>query len=360
MVIATGFTFKQFLEDGGWSVAALAHLLVILPLSAGIAWFVWTEQYFSSYLRVVRVFAPLLGIMVGGAVAAAAARGQAEELAMLTLLILALFFFMGLQLWPALLASVATLVAFAVVATVSAMPPGLFVKSLVFLLTTTGLAIVIYWDVEQSYRKRFLEEALIGELVERDPLTGLKNRRAFDEHLARIWQQSLRDGPELAVLYVDIDHFKRYNDEYGHQAGDVTLRRVAQVVKGFAGRPLDMAARLGGEEFAVALYAMTRDSVDDVAERLRRGVEQLAIEHRASDCATYVTISVGVAIVEPQIGRTPSGLLQLADQALYQAKEAGRNRCVIEGKEEYRSLVTGAYRNPKRAPHNERRTRQRR
>jgi diguanylate cyclase (GGDEF)-like protein len=297
------------------------------------------------YLRSASLLAPLYGAGVAAVVAIAVTAGDMGRLAMITLFVMAAFFFMGLLLRAALATSLVILLSFAVSGSLAGMPEEHLFASAGFLLIAALLSAVIAWQTEVTSRRRFLEEALIGELIERDGLTGLKNRRAFDEHLLRLWQQSLRSGGRLAMLFFDVDYFKRYNDEYGHQAGDAVLRRIAQTAKEFARRPFDFAARFGGEEFAVVLYDVEERFVVDLAERLRSAVERLGILHEKSDCAAVVTISIGVGIVQPVIGRTPQGLLQLCDQALYKAKAEGRNRCVIEGKAEYDDLVTGAYRN---------------
>ncbi len=138
-------------------------------------------------------------------------------------------------------------------------------------------------------------------------LTGLKNRGAFDDYFPRMWQQALRDRRSLALLLIDVDHFKPYNDRYGHQAGDQALRRVAQVVQGFARRPLDIAARYGGEEFVLALFDLSADNVREMSDQLRKSIHALNIMHEDSATALFVTASIGVAIVGPRIGRTPRG-----------------------------------------------------
>src|SRR5690348_1278459 len=132
-------------------------------------------------------------------------------------------------------------------------------------------------------------------------------------------QQALRDRRSLAVLLIDVDHFKAYNDRYGHQAGDQALRRVAQVVKGFARRPLDIAARYGGEEFVVALFDFSTGGVRELADQLRKAIHALSITHEESLTASFVTASIGVAIVCPRLGRSPEGAVQIADEALYSA-----------------------------------------
>jgi diguanylate cyclase (GGDEF)-like protein len=239
------------------------------------------------------------------------------------------------------------IVTFAIVALAAGLPHGLLLKSLVMLSLTSVIAALVYWDVEQSYRRNFLEDALISELVARDSLSGLMNRRAFDEHLLRVWQHAQRDQRLIAVLMIDIDYFKQYNDDFGHQDGDLALRSVAGVIQGFARRPLDLAARYGGEEFAVILYDLALPYVEDTAERLRESVQSLPGLKR------QVTVSVGVGVAAPIVGRTPQGAVQLADEALYEAKQAGRNQIVVKGTDAYLLLDTGAFtsrRNSQRRP----------
>jgi diguanylate cyclase (GGDEF)-like protein len=197
--------------------------------------------------------------------------------------------------------------------------------------------------VERQLRTSFLERGLMGEMVARDGLTGLKNRGAFDDHFPRLWQQGLRDRRSIALLLIDVDHFKAYNDRYGHQAGDHALRRVAQVVQGFARRPLDMAARYGGEEFVVALFDLSVEYVRDIAEQLRKSIQSLDIAHEDSPTAPCVTASIGVSVVRPKVGRSPEGAVQLADESLYSAKRSGRN-CVMLVDCDYELFATGSFR----------------
>jgi diguanylate cyclase (GGDEF)-like protein len=131
-------------------------------------------------------------------------------------------------------------------------------------------------------------------------------------------------------------------------AGDLALRRVAQTIQRFVRRPMDLMARYGGEEFAAILYDVEADQAKEDAERICRAVAELAIEHRDSRTAVAVTISVGVAVVNATADRSARGALQLADQALYEAKVRGRNRVELRDDEEYRSLVTGVFANPSR------------
>jgi diguanylate cyclase (GGDEF)-like protein len=193
------------------------------------------------------------------------------------------------------------------------------------------------------YRKAFLERGLIADLAARDGLTGLKNRRAFDEHLIRSWQQALRDRKTLAVMLIDVDAFKKFNDRYGHKAGDIALQRIAGVVHSIAKRALDLAARYGGEELAVILYDVPRESAAQLAEAMRIAVMNLGIEHLDGTPLNVVSISIGVGIVRPTLARSPDGAVQLADEALYAAKRNGRNRVELF-ESEYDALSTGTFR----------------
>jgi diguanylate cyclase (GGDEF)-like protein len=207
---------------------------------------------------------------------------------------------------------------------------------------------VVSYSLEKANRLGFLEARLLGEMVARDGLTGIYNRRMFDERVDELWNQAVREQVPLAMLLIDIDCFKPFNDCYGHQAGDETLRRVAATLDRFARRPLDFTARYGGEEFATVLYDVDREFVNDVAQRMRAEVEALAIAHERSSAASSLTVSVGAACVRPVPGRHLEGLIQLADEALYAAKNQGRNRVVVM-EAEYRQLRTGEFRKPKKA-----------
>jgi len=145
------------------------------------------------------------------------------------------------------------------------------------------------------------------------------------------------------LLLIDVDHFKAYNDRYGHQAGDHALRRVAQVVQGFARRPLDIAARYGGEEFVLALFDMSSEYVQELAEELRQSIQALEIVHEDSPTARHVTASVGIAVVRPRISRSVDGVVRLADESLYSAKRDGRN-CVKLVDTDHTLYTTGSFR----------------
>jgi len=168
---------------------------------------------------------------------------------------------------------------------------------------------------------------LLRKMVFIDGLTGVFNRRCFDEQLSAEWRRAARNATSLGLLMLDIDHFKRYNDRYGHQQGDDTLRQVASAIKACLLRPGDLAARYGGEEFACILPGTDLEGALGVAERIEHVVRSLQIAHADSDTAAVVTLSIGVALGKPGRDTDPSALLALADAQLYRAKHSGRG-CV--------------------------------
>ncbi len=162
-----------------------------------------------------------------------------------------------------------------------------------------------------------------------DALTGVPNRRFFDEILDKEWARAVRSHQPLAIIMIDIDRFKLHNDTYGHQAGDVCLRQVANVLKGSVHRPADVVARYGGEEFALILPGDDIVGAAAVAERMRLGVETLKIAHVKSVSGHDVTISLGVAVVVPDSHSSALELVAAADEALYRAKAVGRNQVIV-------------------------------
>jgi len=162
-----------------------------------------------------------------------------------------------------------------------------------------------------------------------DGLTGIPNRRRFDEVLAHEWKQAMRSKQPLSLVMMDIDHFKAFNDHYGHLTGDDCLKKVALAMSGVLKRPTDLLARYGGEEFAAILPMTVSDGAKAIAVAIRTGVLELAIPHDYSSAASRVTISMGIATLVPRRGLTTAMLISAADQALYEAKADGRNRIVV-------------------------------
>lgn len=184
--------------------------------------------------------------------------------------------------------------------------------------------LVIAHDIDN--RKR--AEELLKTISMSDGLTGIANRRRFDEFLDQGWRRAMRTGTEISLIMCDIDFFKNYNDTRGHQAGDDCLKLVALTIRDNFHRPDDLAARYGGEEFAIIMNGTDVQGALTLAEAVRAAVEALGIPHNASAVSSVVTISVGVATIKAQIGSNAEVLLAAADRALYQAKNEGRNRVV--------------------------------
>lgn len=173
---------------------------------------------------------------------------------------------------------------------------------------------------------------ILEELSMIDGLTGISNRRYLDEVLEKEWRRAVRTGDTLAVVLIDIDFFKKYNDYYGHVAGDECLRKVANSLKNSVKRAGELVARYGGEEFAVVLPSVSKEDALKLGEILRQNVESLNILHAQSEVSPYVTISVGVAAIRPNRESLSANLFSKADKALYQAKEKGRN--MVSGESE--------------------------
>ena len=172
----------------------------------------------------------------------------------------------------------------------------------------------------------------LASLASTDGLTALANRRAFDERLADEWARARRDGTQLSLLLIDVDHFKKFNDHYGHLAGDGCLRALGQILSAYAKRPADLAARYGGEEFAVLLPNTDADGCAGVGEEIRGALRDLAMLHVQNLPSRLITVSVGAATGFPSQTTTDcSALVAAADRALYAAKDSGRDRLVISG-----------------------------
>ena len=177
-------------------------------------------------------------------------------------------------------------------------------------------------------RERELERLTreLEALSSQDGLTGVANRRSFDEVLFREWQRCAREQVPLSLLMIDIDFFKRYNDALGHLEGDSCLKRVAQSIKSAFKRPADFLARYGGEEFAALLPDTDENGARLVAEAIRTNLRKLALAHPDSDAGELVTVSLGMSTVLPLAGSDPSQLVADSDTALYKAKAQGRDR----------------------------------
>ena len=173
-------------------------------------------------------------------------------------------------------------------------------------------------------QKRLMDKLQIMSAV--DVLTGIPNRRRFNEYMDQEWRRGQRNKYPLSLLMIDIDHFKKYNDTYGHQKGDACLRIVAQEIQQHPRRPSDMVARYGGEEFSIILPDTPLAAALSLADRIRSGVEGLDLEHLGTDTFGHITVSIGVATKVPEDDHTMLSFIETADENLYTSKRGGRNR----------------------------------
>ncbi len=186
-----------------------------------------------------------------------------------------------------------------------------------------------YQALRDSEQQWMASNAALRHLTQFDGLTGLANRRYFDEYLDTEWRRAIRDRRELAVLMIDVDHFKSYNDTYGHLAGDDALKRVGQALRDACNRPADLAARYGGEEFCAIFPGISASGMRRVGENILAAVVALNIPHAASATAACLSVSIGGAAWLATDGHSVRALIEQADQRLYDAKRGGRNRVVV-------------------------------
>jgi len=196
------------------------------------------------------------------------------------------------------------------------------------LLQQLSLQIAIAIQQSQLYEQVQSANRHLAYLASHDGLTQVANRRRFDTYLQREWGRLARERAPLSLILCDIDYFKPYNDTYGHPAGDVCLVRIAQVLEQVAKRPADLVARYGGEEFAIVLPHTDERGAIQVAETIQATMAQLQIPHPASPMGDYITLSLGIASEVPAPGESVQPLIEQADQALYTAKQQGRNRYI--------------------------------
>jgi diguanylate cyclase (GGDEF)-like protein len=323
-------------------IPSMIRMLIIVPvLLIGLA-ASFASQRHRIYTPLIIVALTILGVS-GVAIQIIASLGGISTLfPSLMITILFIYLLSGLIFYHAVATNVFVMFVFLAVGTALNLPGREFSHDALAVLGTNLFGASVAYMHEKTSRKRFLEACLLREMVARDGLTGIQNRRMFDQHITRVWQQAVREAKRIAVLLVDIDCFKDYNDHYGHQAGDECLRAVAVSLSQCARRPLDFVARYGGEEFALVLYEASHEYVAEVLTRIQRSIAELNIPHDASRVASRLTVSIGAAFVLPAVNRSLEGLIQLADEALYRAKEEGRNRVIVM-EAEYHTMTTGRF-----------------
>lgn len=286
------------------------------------------------------VFAASLITGLGTVAVIGAALREGYQIPYEGILLVALFIYLivCLQWWRALLVNLLTLLAFVAMEAIYQTDPQARLYQIIFMGAANAVGAYGGYLLEHSTRTTFLVHALLHELAERDGLTGLYNRRTLNTHLDKVWRQAIRDESDVAIAMIDVDHFKRYNDRYGHAEGDAALKAVADVIGDQARRPLDLAARYGGEEFAVVWYHPAASELAAMGEQLRAAVAALGRTHEDSELG-MLSISVGIALMAPAVGQSSAELMRVADTAMYQAKQQGRNRVVVLARPDAESIL---------------------
>ena len=349
---------------------ARVSLLLVVLLMGVLAWLDWRTQpsEFSAYSIAVRLgfVAPFALIALPatypGPLARFADRFIACALVALglgTLIILwraaeaqvplefaalggvtvSVYLIFGLRLFPALVLTLPLVVAFILMGAfvVETSQSSFFYDVLALVLINLVAAFGCY-RLEHSARTIFLEREIVNILAGSDALTGIPNRRLFNNHLQSVRRQAERESRGIALGLVDLDHFDAFRNRYGREASEVCLRRVAHAIMRCARRPLDFAARFSGEEFAVVLYDSQVSYVERLAGQIRDHVAMLDIAHDASPVSERVTVSIGMALSGATRPQSAQALLELADEALQEAKAEGGNRVVVK----YRSAGSQA------------------
>ena len=326
-----GVTILDFrLTSGAFTVQALwIRGAVILPVIATLYALTYVRR--AYWLRQVAAVVTALTVAIASLLIAYVGRRAAQPAIAggYFVIVLFVFFFLGLRYWLAVATSVMLI--------------GLYLLSAIW-SGAIGSAVLLYsshnlaffglicalgaGQLEIARRRDFLTRRLLNLRAETDALTELANRRAFDTGFLAAWREAAARRHSLALMLLDVDFFKDYNDYYGHQAGDRVLRRVADVLRRVLRRPGDFSARYGGEEFVVVVDDLNKAQLLELAHQIRREVMHETIDHQSSPFGV-LTVSLGVALVKPRTTEhSPQGFLQMADEALYVAKEQGRNQVV--------------------------------
>jgi diguanylate cyclase (GGDEF)-like protein len=285
--------------------------------------------YLRLYLPAIQVAAPLFGI--GSVMMACYAEPQYAPLVGARLLLVAffLYFMLGMRFAPALRSNLIVLGALIVAGVSGAIAPQVAIYLAFAVLCANVIGGAGAYALEHANRTAFLERQLLGEMAALDGLTRLLNRQTFEARVNEVWREATARQLPISVLMIDVDDFKRYNDHYGHLAGDDCLQRIAHAVRtAVAGNAADLLARYGGEELIAVLIDRSAADAELAAQRIVDGVAALAIPHAGSSTGATVSISVGVATHHAATSASYQTVVKVADNALYAAKRQGRNRCV--------------------------------
>ena len=342
LIVAFSVMGHTILRHGADFKLDLMRFGVFMPIVLAGLVVAYSAAYRRAFPLMVQILAPVFGASVVVSELLAAPLGISFFSA-IVLAVIYIYFLIGLFFYAAVRSALLVLAVYIAGAIALHLPATQAIYNSLVLVFANIIGATVCYTLERANRTHYLEARLLTEMASRDGLTGIHNRRALDDHINTVWEQAVREQVPLALLLIDIDHFKAYNDYFGHQAGDECLKRVALKLTGCARRPLDFTGRYGGEEFAIVLFDARREYVEEVARRIQAAMEVGAFRHPLSPVNKTLTVSIGGACVVPGKQRSQFGFVQLADEALYEAKGRGRN-CVVIMDKEYEGLTTGSFR----------------
>jgi diguanylate cyclase (GGDEF)-like protein len=310
--------FAQFYVYRGIQLVALA-ILTVLVFSASSA---WLEIPVILVLVVYGTTTPIiLGIIN--------ANGEFSPISAQLFILAFCYFLAGLRFYQALFTGLIISLSYPISQLFFSAPLPNLPFNCFMILAFNVLGLCGAYFLEYAARENYLARQLLGELALFDGLTGLLNRRAFSLDLEKVFLQAKRDKVELAIALLDVDHFKEFNEFFGHAQGDHCLRKIAAVLRDSIKRPLDKAGRYGGEEFILAWYDCSEESARQLGEMARAAVEDLAMSNGPDASQRLVTVSVGVATANGARLGDSGPLIRAAENALYEAKAGGRNRVIL-------------------------------
>lgn len=318
--------FAMIATGDGLVELAIALRLGTLAVILRLVWIVRRNRHARSFHHLTMLALALIGVTCAFIANMYKLRGLPQADIAQLVIIAAVFLPIGLTFLQSL--GVALLIALftAVLGFVMLEPAQLAEhgRLSILLFFAVFVSAVGAWLRERAERDQFLLRRMLHNRAMSDALTGIANRRGFEEHVAMALLQARRDRMPVVFAVLDVDHFKRYNDRYGHQAGDIALALIARAIDGTLRRPMDMVGRLGGEEFGLFLYDTTPEKAQDRLEQVAQAIAELRIEHAASPTAQYITVSMGAVGFDGH--ETAVDLYRRADAALYAGKASGRNR----------------------------------
>ena len=319
-------------NHGGDAASAPPELIdhlrvwVLRPITLMLVVTVFVPSLFhKAWLTVTPPSLVISGSSGAYSVAGLVAGGNAEAFFSMVIGLFGVYLLMGLLFWQLLTVGLALVVTYTASLVLQGAPAEVVQYQCALMLAVTTLAAVFDYTLEHSQRTAFLQRRTLEEIGRHDALTGLQNRRAFDEAISMLWQQGMRDRQPFGLLLLDVEHFKHFNDHYGHQAGDRCLQRIAYLLAKAVQSPADLVARYGGEEFVLLLSDTDTRGAILVAQNILQTLRETRIPHATSE-KQHISVSLGIGSMIPNPQTPPESLLAATDVALYAAKAKGRDR----------------------------------